>query len=551
MLLGGDVVYKDMIRVAFGMLRVPNTVFFFETKKPDVALSRNILAAQALREKCEWIFYLDSVPSYTPVIVKDTVGRIDIKPISELATFTNSGLERQPSSYLIRDDDDRWVRIKHVVRHPFKGTLRRISTVGGIIDLSLNHCVYGQSTRKNGNLLDAKKLKLGMSLAMPRFWAQQKHNFFLGREDLAWLYGFFTAEGSVTADMRSISLANLNEGLILRTKEVFEDYFNRPMYLIHEKEKGMHKVECSDVAIGRFLRDKFYTCEGQKKVPSEIIVAPTRIKLEFLKGYNAGDGDKSDADHEFQSFACGCQIEAMGLIYLLKSIGLNSYSIDVREDKPDYVQISINKQLYERGARGKIKKIIDFPYEGYLCDIETESHHFTAGVGNFKLHNSDVVPPLHVLPDLLLHNLPIVSALYWRRYEGLEPCIYRLGKDGVPVAYSNEELVPYGTQLLDIDGCGAGCLLIHSSVFEKLKPSVEKFDLLDPSSKEVMTCWKFWEYIVHSRVNLSEDIVLASRVKGLGYRIFADLSLKCGHLTNVLIKDGAMKQTPLVTGHEV
>jgi hypothetical protein len=165
--------------------------------------------------------------------------------------------------------------------------------------------------------------------------------------------------------------------------------------------------------------------------------------------------------------------------------------------------------------------------------------------------DADVVPPLTVLPDLLLHNMPIVSALYWRRYEGLEPCIYKLGREGVPVAYTDQELVPLGRQLVEIDGCGAGCLLIHSSVFEKLKPGVEKFDLLDPSTKEVMTCWKFWEYIVHSRVNLSEDIVLASRVKGLGYRIFADLTLRCGHLTNVLVKDGTLKQTPLTTGREV
>jgi hypothetical protein len=164
--------------------------------------------------------------------------------------------------------------------------------------------------------------------------------------------------------------------------------------------------------------------------------------------------------------------------------------------------------------------------------------------------DSDIVPPLTVLPDLLLHDLPIVTALYWRRYEGLEPCIYRLGKDGVPVPYTNEQLVGSGN-VVEIEACGAGCLLVHSSVFEKLKGSVEQFDILDPATREMLKCWKFWEYIVHSRVNLSEDIVLASRVKGLGFRIFADLTLRCGHLSNVVVKEGVFKQTPLVVGREV
>lgn len=165
--------------------------------------------------------------------------------------------------------------------------------------------------------------------------------------------------------------------------------------------------------------------------------------------------------------------------------------------------------------------------------------------------DADVVPPATVIPDLLIHNLPIVTGLYWRRYEGLEPCIYRLGKEGIPVPYKQEEIACAGTQLIEIAGCGAGCLLIHSSVFEKLKSSVEKFDIQDPWSKEQLTCWKFFEYIVQDKVNLSEDIVLASRVKGLGYSIFVDLSIHCGHLSNVIIKEGLMKQTPLATGQDV
>lgn len=102
-----------------------------------------------------------------------------------------------------------------------------------------------------------------------------------------------------------------------------------------------------------------------------------------------------------------------------------------------------------------------------------------------------------------------------------------------------------------VHNCGAGCLLIHMSVFEKMKPSVQKFDLSEPGTNQKLTCYKFWEFIVGNNVNLSEDIVFASRIKGLGYRIYADLTLRCGHLANAMIIEGKFEQTPLATGRDI
>ena len=66
-----------------------------------------------------------------------------------------------------------------------------------------------------------------------------------------------------------------------------------------------------------------------------------------------------------------------------------------------------------------------------------------------------------------------------------------------------------------------------------------------------LTCYKFWEHIVHENVNLSEDIVLASRVKGLGFKVFVDTTLRCGHLSNVMVKEGTFEQTPFATGQDL
>jgi DNA polymerase elongation subunit (family B) len=39
----------------------------------------------------------------------------------------------------------------------------------------------------------------------------------------------------------------------------------------------------------------------------------------------------------------------------------------------------------------KIKQIIEIPYEGYVYDLTTDNHHFSAGIGNFVVHNTDSV----------------------------------------------------------------------------------------------------------------------------------------------------------------
>lgn len=166
--------------------------------------------------------------------------------------------------------------------------------------------------------------------------------------------------------------------------------------------------------------------------------------------------------------------------------------------------------------------------------------------------DADVVPPLQVIPELTSANVPIISGLYWRRYEDMDPCIYHLSSQGIPVPFKETELAGVGRGVIEVDGCGAGCLLVHNSVFEKLKPYVEPFDIIDPlDPANKLKCWKFWEYIVKTDVNLSEDIVLSAKVKALGYRIYADLGLRCGHLCNYMIKDGRIQQTPLTTGHDV
>jgi hypothetical protein len=165
--------------------------------------------------------------------------------------------------------------------------------------------------------------------------------------------------------------------------------------------------------------------------------------------------------------------------------------------------------------------------------------------------DSDIVPPNSVIPRLISHAQPVVSGLYWRRYPQMEPCAYRVDQTGIPKPMRDEDL-PAGA-LVEVDAVGAGCLLINVPlVLAKLSEQLPSFELLNPDTGQTLKCWKFFETIVQGKTCfLSEDVVFCSRVRHqLGYKIFLDTSIRCGHLTGVMVKEGRMGFTPLTLGRD-
>jgi len=535
--------HKDMVNIswalAFRNLQVNVPSIFTMSRGTPIDMARNEIVKSALDNNVEYIFFLDSVPSYTPLIVRNKyTHEIDIKPISELGNFIESNdvqrIDTNEELEILDKSEDgswtKWTRITKIIRHPFKDNLREIVTPYGMIHISKNHSLYGINGDKSG-LIDAELVKIGQRLTMPKMPNKSENGtYFLGKEDLAWLYGFFAAEGS-TNNNHNIRICNTQIDLIEKSKNILENYFNRAVYIKEYTDNDKyhtHYCEITNKNLTTYFNTLFYTDDKQKRVPKIILNAPTRIKKAFLDGYNIGDGSRNHITNaEYLSFTTKSQTLALGLQYLLLCVGQDSWNITTtrKVNSNTYLRLDINKGIHNKVNRLIVKSIDEIPYEGYLYDISTESHRFCGGVGNFLLHNTDVECPPDTIARLMSTQLPIVSGVYWTRAPPLEPCVWNAVEPNGKKAVS---FTP-GQGLIKCNFIGMGCCLIHTSVFRNLKKPYFNWTLSfeDPEN---------------NMMGRSEDFHFCREAEKRGYSIYVDTNIICKHsISNAFSENGQIQ----------
>jgi len=364
---------------------------------------------------------VDSVPEYSPVIV-DENGLIDIIPISKLTTDwkdVGNGRYVGKSKYKIYSGGGSklFLPVKNVFRHYYKGKLIRVVTNSGMVDTSPNHSLV----RFGGHILiNAKNIKKGECLAMPLGYdicgytrMSDKHSpFFFGNEELAWLYGFFVAEGSAfvsknnnpkdyeASESYCVSLCNKDVGLLEKAKRIAENFFSSKWSYEKPDEMGVADFVTYNKKVFKFFREKFYTDKGAKRVPSDIFNSPKRIRESFLQGYLAGDGDKESRYYNlynYSGFTTISQTLAMGIIWLFKTINNNfsyRFYVDNRNKKTAFdIHFRDKDRSRLRPNPREVKQIFEIDYDGWVYDIEVESeispeHSFCTGIGPIKVHNT-------------------------------------------------------------------------------------------------------------------------------------------------------------------
>ncbi|MEW6063538.1 MAG: hypothetical protein AB1571_04180, partial [Nanoarchaeota archaeon] len=117
----------------------------------------------------------------------------------------------------------------------------------------------------------------------------------------------------------------------------------------------------------------------------------------------------------------------------------------------------------------------------------------------------DVIPPVDVIERLLKHKKKIISGVYFVSFEEhLAPVLYKRVK-GDEVRYLTFEEVK-DDELIEVDACGLGCILIHKDVLKKVKFRYDK-------TKEPF-----------------DDIWFCIDAAKNGFKLYCDTSVKCMHM---------------------
>lgn len=134
--------------------------------------------------------------------------------------------------------------------------------------------------------------------------------------------------------------------------------------------------------------------------------------------------------------------------------------------------------------------------------------------------DDDVIPPMNAIEKLYSHNKDIVAGLYFSRREPFFPQIYETTKvEGKEQTGRYDAIfdIPQD-QLIEVDACGFGCILIKKEVFDKLETP-------------------FFQFIpgTEKQLQVSEDYYFCKKAKDAGYKIYCDTSIKCKHIGTTFI----------------
>lgn len=400
--------------------------FFVSTDGDEIArISRECGAPVPFKRPAKLSIDCDSVPGYSPLLLRfgNKYGFIEILTFEGLWDGIQSPIQNVngreiknvtlPTDVFIghtHKNNSEFTKISKISRHKYSGPLIRINTVSGLIDVTPNHSVINHA----GSAVDASKLEIGDILAQPPInIGSWKHNDqFIGGTDLAWLLGFFVAEGSIGYSEEKeknkpnsvktsyhVSFSNRDLVKLERAKRIFIKYFHTKMFLYHADD-GVARLSASNLKAFRYLK-QCYTLNKSKRVPTIILNARRKIKTAFLDGYNAGDGattkQKKWHSGRYKRFGSISQTLCLGLLLLVSQTTNQSYSIHCRDDKPNFTQIILNSDEHIRTKNPKmIKKLRQIIYNGWVYDVETDSQHFCTGVGSIRAHNT-----VHVLAHAL------------------------------------------------------------------------------------------------------------------------------------------------------
>ncbi len=133
--------------------------------------------------------------------------------------------------------------------------------------------------------------------------------------------------------------------------------------------------------------------------------------------------------------------------------------------------------------------------------------------------DADISPPKNIL-EMIKHNEKIISGMIMIMKKGIpQPCAMKLVENTLtPVILSDFQ--KRADSLIEVDGIGTGCLMVHRSVIEQIQPP-----------------WFKFEYDSYGIMSVGEDYHFSLKARANNFRIFVDSSMPCGHLKTLNLLD--------------
>lgn len=378
-----------------------------------------------------------------PVLVKNKNGFIEYMTMEEISdgnwkpTPTGKQISQAQDGLSVWSDIG-FTKIKHIIRNSVTKPLIRVTTHTGSVECSLDHSLLWE----NGDAARGKDVKLGDKLCIsemplpddtpkeplyPNKLTNQKIEDYIIPDtsikidneyincEIAFVYGLFYADGSCGKYPSKATwvINNQDNKLLNKCLNILNKHEKNLNFIIMYtmKSSGVNKLSprCKNkngsiMYLVKKYRDMFYDQRRSKRIPNIIFNCPFDIRQSFFMGYYAGDGSKKDP-----SISCSNKgaIGSAGIFYLMKTIGYK-VSVNVRKDKPNIYKLTGSSPSQKfRYCPNKVKKIEDTEIRNsiipldeekdfiqqpeYIYDIETENHHFAAGVGQLVVHNSNYI----------------------------------------------------------------------------------------------------------------------------------------------------------------
>jgi GT2 family glycosyltransferase len=136
--------------------------------------------------------------------------------------------------------------------------------------------------------------------------------------------------------------------------------------------------------------------------------------------------------------------------------------------------------------------------------------------------DTDIILPELVVQRLLARGQPLIGALIYVAADPIFPQIYSkiadFGFGGMGQYIVNESWEP--GELVKADATGAGCLLIHRDVFDKI-PGKPPF--------------RWFQHEFEGTQMFGEDFTFCRRARGAGFQLYIDTAVKAGHIKTRVI----------------